>query len=177
VKSRDKKCRKCREAINLEAVGVAAEEHQAGCTECRAYASQLRAVTDHLRRLSAQPIHPTANFHRRWTTTVKTASEAGWAPRLVELFTQRGRQVAQRNCWALPTLAPLWALILLFKVTAPDVAGLPPTTLARSPVEVFRALQSETNIQIALDRLPQDPAPKGPAVSPRGNRPTAQPMT
>lgn len=161
MKSKDRKCQKCREAISLDAVSAAAEEHLAGCADCRAFASQLRAMTDGLRRLSAQPIQPTANFHRRWTAAVEAASEAGWVARLVELFTQRGRRMAQQNRWALPTLAPLWALILLFKVTAPEVAGLPPTTQARSPLEVFRALRSETNMQIALDHLLPEAPPKG----------------
>jgi hypothetical protein len=161
----------------LDAIGVAAQEHLAGCADCRAYASQLRAMTDGLRRLSAQPIQPTLNFRRRWMTAVETPREPEWTARFVELFTQWSQRLAQRNRWALPTLAPLWVIILLFKVTAPDVASPPPTTVARSPVEIFRALRSETNMQIALDRLPQEAPPKDPAVSPRGNRATAQPMT
>jgi hypothetical protein len=177
VKSRDKKCQKCREAISVNRFGVEANEHLAGCADCRAYADQLRAMTDGLRQLSTLPIQPTANFHRRWTTAVETAGETGWVARSVELFAQWGRQMAQRNRWALPTLAPLWALILLFKITAPEVASLPPTTVARSPIEVFRALRSETNMQIALDYLLQQAPPNDPAVSPRGNRATAQPMT
>ena len=177
MKSRGKKCQKCREAIELDAIDFAAEEHLAGCADCRAYAGQLRAMTDGLRRLSAQPIQPALGFHRRWTMAVETASEPSWAARAAALLSQWSWGMAQRNRWALPTLAPLWVMILLFKFTAPEVASPPPTTVARSPVDIFRALRSETNIQMAFDHLPPEAPLKDPAGSPRGNRSTAQPMT
>ena len=175
MKSTDETCQKCREAVNLDAVDGAMQEHLAGCSGCRAYASQVRAVTDSLRRLSMLPIQPTANFHQRWIAAIEDSGEPSSAAPSLGYFTQLVRRFAQQNRWALPTLAPLWVLILLFQATAPDAAALPPRTLARSPVEVLRALQSENRMQMALDRLP-DP-PKDPAVSPRGNRAVSQRMT
>ena len=83
-----------------------------------------------------------------------------------------------RNRRIIAGLAPVWVLILLFKLAAPDVAGPAPMTVARSPIEIFRALKAGNDVQIAFDRMNQDPLPpKAPAAAPRSSRTTTQPVT
>jgi hypothetical protein len=185
VKTLDQTCRKCRAAIMLDAVGalpteqrVAIEQHLANCVDCRAYSSKLRATTEGLRHLSARSVKPSANFRERWTTAVESANKSGSLVRAVAELIEWSRLMVLRNRRAISALAPVWVLILVFKLTAPDVGQPAPTTMARSPIEIFRAIKAGNNLQIAFDRLYREPAPtKAPAVSPRSSRTTTQPVT
>jgi anti-sigma factor RsiW len=174
-------CRKCREAIMLDTLPslpveerLAVEQHLAHCVQCRAYG----ATAQSLRHLSARPVTPSADFRERWTKSVQNAARPVQPAPVVAGWLQFARWMVWRNRWTLSALTPVWGLILLFKLTAPDVAQPPPTTLARSPIEIFRAIQAETDLQFAFDRLSQQPAPaEVPALSPRSGRAPIQPMT
>jgi hypothetical protein len=88
------------------------------------------------------------------------------------------RLMVLRNRRAMAGLAPVWVLILVFKLAAPDVAEPAPMTVARSPIEIFRALKAGNELQIAFDRMDQYPLPpKAPAAAPRSSRTTTQPVT
>ena len=154
---------------------LAMEQHLANCADCQARSNELRGATEGLRRLSERPVKPSANFRERWTTAVQSAGRPGSLEQAVAEWMEWSRLMVLRNRRVLSALAPVWALILVFKLTAPDV-GRPPTTLARSPVEIFRALKAEDKMRIAFDRLYQEPA-KAPDASPRSSRPTTQPVT
>ena len=153
------------------------ERHLANCAGCQVCSSELRATTEGLRHLSARPVNPSADFRARWTTAVRSVEQPGSLARVVAGLMEWSRLMVLRNRRALSALAPVWILILLFKLTAPDVGQPAPLTEARSPVEIFRALKAENNMQFAFDRIYQEPAPpKGPAASPRSSRTTTQPI-
>jgi hypothetical protein len=185
VKKPDQNCQNCREAIMLDAVSalpaeqrVAIEQHLAGCVDCRVRASELRGTTGNLRRLSERPVRPGTNFRNRWITAVQSANQPWSLAQAVAGWMQWGRLVVLQNRRAMSALASVWVLILVFKLTAPDVGQPPPMTMARSPVEIFRALKAGNNMQIVFDRMEQEPAPPvAPAASPQSSRPTTQPVT
>jgi anti-sigma factor RsiW len=168
----------------LEAAGALSEEqrahtqrHLANCVDCRACSIELRKMTGGLRRLSARPVEPSANFRHRWTTGVERAKKAGTLAQAVAEWMEWGRQIAWRNRRVLSALAPVWVLILVFKLTAPDMGHPASMAMARSPIEIFRAVKASNNTQIAFDQLYEEPVPpKAPATSPRSSRETAQPM-
>jgi len=185
MKMLDQKCGKCRKAIIRDAAGALPAEqrldmelHLANCVACRACSSELRAVADGLRRLSAQPVNPDPHFRSRWTAAVKKAGRPkSWQRAAADLI-EGIRLMVLRNRRTIAGLAPAWALIFLFKLTAPDVVGPAPRTVARSPIEIFRALKAGNNMQVTFARMNQDPLPrKAPAAAPRSSRTTTQPVT
>lgn len=185
MKTRDETCRKCREAIILDAAGAlpaeqrpAFERHLADCVDCRTCSNELRATVEGLRRLSARPVKPSADFHERWTTAIQNAGQPWSLAQAVAEVAEWCRLLVLRNRRALSALAPVWVLILVFKLTAPDVGQPPPMTMARSPIEIYRVLKAGNTMQIAFDRLYREPAPaKAPGASPRSSRTMTQPVT
>ena len=185
MKTPDQTCGQCREAITLEAAGalsaqerLAMEQHLANCVGCRAYASEFRAMTGGLRRLSEQPVTPDAHFRSRWTAAVKNAERpVPWMRAIADLV-DWGRLLVLRNRRFVSALAPVWLLILAFRVTAPD-AGMPAlSNTARSPVEILQALKARNDMRVAFDVMDQYPAPtNAPSVLPRSSRTTTQPVT
>lgn len=185
MRTRDHACRKCREAIRLDAAGAlpeepqsASETHLANCVDCQAYSKQLRAVAEGLKHLSGRPVRPSANFRERWTAAVESSGPPGSpAPAVADLI-ERGWLMVWRNWRAWAVLAPVWVLILVFKLTAPDVGKPSTAAMACSPVEVFRTLKAGNGMRTALGRLDQRPASvKDPAASPRSHRAITQPVT
>ena len=178
MKTPDQACRKCREAIRLDAGGAlsaeqrpAVEQHLADCADCRAYSSELRLMTGGLRRLAARPVEPGPNFRARWTSAVRESSQPGPLAEAGAALIEWGRQMVLQNRRVLAALAPVWLLIVLFRITAPDVGNVPPTTMARSPIEIFRALRVEGNALIAFDRRSRESAPiKPPVAAPRSEQ-------
>ncbi|HXP59294.1 MAG TPA: hypothetical protein VN829_02330 [Dongiaceae bacterium] len=185
MRTRDQACRKCREALRLDAAGALPEEqrsvsekHLAHCTDCQAYSKQLRAAAEGLKQLSWRAVRPSANFRERWTGAVESSGRPGSLAQAVAELIERGRLMVWRNRRALAALAPVWVLILVFKLTAPDVGKPPPATMACSPVEVFRKLKAGNGMQTALGRMYEQPASlKDPAASPRSSCPVTQPVT
>lgn len=185
MRTLDQACRKCREAIRLDAAGALPEEqrsvsekHLANCTDCQAYTKQLRAAAEGLKHLSWRPVRPSANFRERWTAAVESSGRPGSLAQAVADLIERGRLMVWPSRRALAALAPVWVLILVFKLTAPDVGKPSPATMACSPVEVFRALKAGNGMQTALGRwYPQPASLKEPAASPRSSRAITQPVT
>ena len=185
MKTRDRVCRKCREAIEVGAVGalpaeqpLAVEEHLARCVDCRAYSTNLRATARGLRRLSAQPVRPSAGFHRRWTRAVESTRQPGPLWRAFAELPEWSRLALTRNRRVMSALAPVWVLILLFRLTSPDVGKPAHTTLARSPIEIFRALKAMDQMLTASGQSYRTPSPtRAPAALPRGSRESNQPLT
>ena len=178
MKAPDQACQQCREAIRLEACGAltaeqqsAVEQHLAECVECRAYSRKLRLMTGGMRDLSAQPVEPSPNFRARWTSAITESNQPGPLAQALAAWIEWSRQMVLRNRRVLATLTPVWILILVFKFITPDVGSVPPTTMARSPVEIFLALKVEGNALAAFDRRNREPAPlKAPAVAPRSDQ-------
>lgn len=177
-------CRKCREAIRLHLCNEllteqqgAMEQHLATCGGCRNYARELSVTTKGLQRLSCRTVEPNPNFHARWTLAIQTGDQTGPLARIVAEWIAWSRGMVLQNRRILAALAPVWLLIFMFKVTAPEVSSVPLVTMARSPVEIFRALTAEDNGMIAFDRrhLMWSPS-KTPSNSPRSGRATLQPV-
>jgi anti-sigma factor RsiW len=184
MKVLNRACRKCREAIRLHLCDgllaeqqAAMEQHLTECIDCRNYARELRETTEGLQRLSCRSVEPNPNFHARWTMAIQTSDQPAPLARVVAEWIAWSRGMVLQNRRILAALAPVWLLIFMFKVTAPEVSSVPLVTMARSPVEIFRALTSEENGMIALDRrhLMWSPA-KTPSNSPRSGRATLQPV-
>jgi hypothetical protein len=137
----------------------------------------LSATAKGLQHLSCGPVEPNPNFHARWTLAIQTGDQTGPLARIVAEWIAWSRGMVLQNRRILAAMAPVWLLIFMFKVTAPEMGNVPPATMARSPVEIFRALTSEENGMIALDRrhLMWSPA-KTPSNSPRSGRATLQPV-
>jgi hypothetical protein len=185
MKTLTQACRKCREAVRLDAFGAsspeqhsAIEQHLLACADCRCYAGEVRAATEGLRHLAARTVEPSPHFRARWTSAIETADQPGPLPQALAALIEWSRLMVLRNRRAMAALAPVWILILVFRLTAPDVGSVPPTTMACSPIEIFRALKAEESMRIALDRWNREPVPmKAPAGSPRSNRAITQPVT
>jgi hypothetical protein len=173
MKHRATECGDWREAIRLQAGGalateqtVALERHLAGCSACREYADGLRGITSGLRWLASQPVEPGPNLRRRWTAAVvERAQPAGfgeWAGLILDWCRWRLR----RNRGPLLALAPVWVLIFLLKISAPEVSPTASATVAHSPVEIFRALKAQAQLLAGQnDRralLPGTPQKAGP---------------
>jgi hypothetical protein len=157
VKARAEICRECREAIFLDAVGplpaeararaarLDLEKHLADCVACRAYSNDLRATTRGLRHLGALPLKPSPGFRQRWTRAVESASQPAPWVRLLAGLLDWSRLMWLRNRRIMSALAPLWVLILVFRLASPDVGRPARITPARSPLEIARALRALEN--------------------------------
>lgn len=185
MRTRDRICRECREAIFLDAVGplpaeprLALEKHLAGCVACRAYAIELRATTGGLRHLGALPLKPSPGFRQRWTRAVESASQPAPLVRLLAGWLDWSRLMWPRNRRILSALAPLWVLIVVFRLTSPDAGRPARITPARSPLEIARALKAMDNtLTASAGWYLTAPPRRAPAATPHGSRRSNQSVT
>ena len=152
MRTRDEICRACRKAIFLDAVGslpaeqrLDLEKHLADCVACRVYSIELRATTGGLRHLGARPLKPSPGFRQRWTRAVERANQPAPLVRLMAEWLDWSRLMWPQNRRILSALAPLWVLILVFRLTSPDPGGPAHLAPARSPLEIARALKALEN--------------------------------
>ena len=86
-----------------------------------------------------------------------------------------GHGLLARNLRPGLAIASLWILALVFRLSAPAVAPTTQATAARSPVELFRALEVHTQLLARQVGRPS-PAPVAPrSVRPRSEGPQPQP--
>jgi len=142
-----KDCRSHREAISLLAAGGlpeaeagAVRAHLAGCSRCQARFEQLRNVA----QLGAQlqehlpDATPSVALRQRWTAAITaTRSNEPREPAAVWLGLLGGRRIA----WG--ALAAMWALILVFRFTAPETAKPAVAAADLTWKEILLALQTE----------------------------------
>ncbi len=178
----NRECRRCRQAIDLwvgdSQVAKPApeiESHLTSCGECRRYAEEHQAATAGLRWLSTRRVEPTPGLRSRWTTAVEEAAKPSGVAEAGVALLAWGRSLLLRNRKPLLALAPVWILIVLFKISAP--AARPPTVAARSPFEIFHILKAQE--QLMADRSQSDsmaPAVRRRAepVQPRSQAPANQ---
>jgi hypothetical protein len=164
-------------ALEFEEAGRL-ETHLAACADCRRYADELRVATSGLRWLSTREVEPSPGFRARWTQAVAgTARPRGFVEIAAELG-ERWRELLLRNLRPALGVASLWLLTLLFRLGAPDVSSASPTTAARSPVEIARALEADQRLVAwhlgRFDPLPPARRPAQP-VQPRSERFPARP--
>ena len=143
------KCR-CYEAdVSLLAVGALAgkeraevEAHLADCAACRTKLAELRNLTGELelRGKRLPQVEPTVALRRRWQTAVRQSARQEAQPKLAPmLMWLSGRRAA----WG--SLAAIWVLVLVFRLSAPDAPR--PAVVATAPVslrEVWLALKVES---------------------------------
>jgi hypothetical protein len=181
--SRD--CRRCREALRLRICGAApdgpagaVEAHLAACADCRSYAREVEATAESLRRLGATPVQPSPAFRQRWMAAVQTVTKPNLLAGIAAAFVVCCRRLASRNRRPLLALAPVWMLILFFKITAPDLVPAALSAPPRSPAEIVRALRSPVMIAGRFEPgwVPGEPRRKAPA-RPRSERPPTQSAT
>ncbi len=178
-------CSRWREAIRAQVgEGVKGDQtaevqsHLAGCAECRRYAEELRAAVADLRWLADRPVEPSLGFRARWTREVEAAAQPA---RLGETAAALG---AWWREWLVGNLRPalgvssLWILALLFWLSAPGTSPAVQNAVARSPVEVARALGADQPLLVwhlwRLDVLSIAPRRAQPP-HPRSEAPPAQP--
>ena len=178
-------CSYRREAIRLRACGsLGAEEaaqveaHRASCAECRLYAGELQAATAGLHWLSSRDVEPRPGFRARWTQAVEEAARPSSFRESAAALVTWGRGLLLRNLRPALGVATLWILTLLFRLSAPEVAPPPPTTTARSPVEIYRVLAVYEQLlagqlmrQFPFPALPRTP----PLTQPRSDKLPTQP--
>jgi hypothetical protein len=156
-------CSHWREAIRAwVGEGAAGEQaariqsHLAACADCRRYAGELRAAAAGLRWLADRPVDPSPDFRARWTRAVEEAAQPRSFGETAAALADWWRGLLLRNLRPALAIAPLWILVLLFRLSAPEVSPAPQTTAARSPVEIFRALKLSEQL---LAAAPEQPIP------------------
>ena len=175
-------CRKCREAINLRLCGALESEeaarveaHLAACAECRLYAEKVQATAAGLHWLGSGEVEARPGFRARWTRAVEEAARPSGFGEMAGALVAWGRGLLQRNLRPGLAIASLWVLALVFRLSAPAVSPSTQATVARSPVELFRALEVHTQL-LARQVGRQSPAPVEPhSVRPRSEGPPSQP--
>jgi anti-sigma factor RsiW len=180
------KCRRHQASLSLLAAGAldaseraALEMHLAGCPACRAKLAQMqhltRGLTEAGRRFAE--LEAPVSLRRRWMTEVRGSAGARDAvPMPLILAWLSGRRLA----WG--SLAAMWMLVLLLRVSAPDLTR--PAMLASAPPtswrEVYAALRVDKPVPShradAGRPAPSRQTPPSP-LPPRSQRPGAQSTT
>ena len=188
-------CRRCREAIRLGACDVLAgeeaarvEAHLAVCADCRRFAEELQAATTGLRWLATRPAEPSPGFRARWTRAVEEAAWPGSVSEAALALVSWWRAFLLRNLRPALGVASLWILTLLFRLSAPEVGPPAHAATARSPLEIYRALETgeqmlarqlekETPVRIAPpDTHPARPRSQGLPSPPTATRAEHRPV-
>jgi hypothetical protein len=119
------------------------QDHFAACPDCRDYARKLRAATIGLRSLADRPVEPSPGFRGRWVQAVEDTTRPAGAGETAAALATWWRGLLLRNLRPALAVASVWILVLLFRLTAPDISPATQTTAARSPIEIVRALEAD----------------------------------
>jgi hypothetical protein len=165
-------CSKWRESI-LAAAGegragepdTPIQTHLAACPQCRRYAEGLRAAAAGLRWLADRPVVPSPGLRARWTQAVEEAAQPAGLGEILAALAAWAHQLLLCNLRPAMGMASLWALALLFRLTAPDTAPAANTTAASSPLAIYRALRASHQL---LAEAPDSSVPA--PVVPRSSR-------
>ncbi len=144
------RCRRWRELLRLrrfdslpKADSAALNEHLGQCRECQRYAAQLSGLTERLVQLGSFPIEPKRALQARWTAAVRSQARApGSIEALLAWLAEFGRFL-QGHRKPLCALAPIWVLILFFRLAAPTQVNNTAAVPARSLLEVKQVLLAE----------------------------------
>lgn len=174
-------CRRWREAIHLRVCGALerqeaarVETHLAGCAECRRYSEELQAATAGLRWLGSRDVEPRPGFRARWTRAVEEAALPSGFGATTGALVAWGRGLLLRNLRPALGISFLWILALIFRLSAPAVGRSTATTVARSPVELFRVLEAHTQLLAGQVGSPSPAPVPSHSVRPRSEGPSAQ---
>jgi hypothetical protein len=153
---RAKECNQWREAIRASVCDdVAAEQsaqiqgHIAVCPDCRQYAAQLHAATGGLRWLATRPVEPSPGFRARWTRAVEEAARPYDSRQTGAALLGWWCGLLRRNLRPALAVASVWVLVLFFRLSAPSVSLSAQTPMARSPIEIYRALETQERLLTA----------------------------
>jgi hypothetical protein len=154
------------------------ETHLAGCAECRLYAEELQAATAGLRWLGSRDVAPRPGFRARWSRAVEEAARPNSFGESADALVAWWRGLLLRNLRPALGVASLWILTLVFRLSAPEVAPSAQTTVARSPVEIYRFLAGHEQLLAGQPgrQFPVPVTPRAPSLThPRSDRLPTQP--
>jgi hypothetical protein len=154
------------------------QDHLAACPDCRDYANELRAATIGLLSLANGPVEPSPGFRGRWVQAVEDAARPAGAGETAAALAAWWRGLLLRNLRPALAVASVWMLVLLFRLTAPDVSPATQATAARSPLEIVRALEADQPLlawQLWKRALQPAPLPRPLAPQPRSEGSPAGP--
>ena len=185
MSTRSSDCRRWREAIRLQGCdaldgeeAVRVETHLGTCAECRLYAEEVQAATTSLRRLGSRDVEPRPGFRARWTRAGEEAARPCSFGETAGALVGWWRELLLRNLRPALGGASLWILALVFRLSAPEVTPSIHTSMARSPVEIYRVLGGREQLlagQLGRQfRVPVTPQ-KPPLAHPRSEGTPAQP--
>ncbi|HOX58343.1 MAG TPA: zf-HC2 domain-containing protein [Candidatus Paceibacterota bacterium] len=148
-----KDCRTWQEAIRSwigeGATGEEAsriQEHLAGCAECRRYTEELRAAAAGLRWMAERPVEPSPGFRARWMRAVEEAAEPRGFGEIMAAVAGWWRGLLLENLRPALAVSSVWVLILVFRLSAPEVSPTTRTTAARSPAEIRQVLKIQEEL-------------------------------
>ena len=181
-------CRVWREAIRTwVSEGAAGEEvtriqnHLPGCGECRRYAEELRGAVAGLRWMADQQVEPSPGFRARWMRAVEEAAQPRGLTETAVALAAWWREWLLRNMRPAVAVASVWILALLFRLSAPEVSPVAETTVARSPVEIYRILKAEEQLlagelghDSSIRMAPRNPPPGRPRSEGHSTEPSAR---
>lgn len=177
-------CRRYEASLSLLASGAPGETgrteieaHLANCRACRARFAELQGLAFGLGRAGRRlpRVEAPTSLRRRWVSAVRESARVrhpAHTPLLPVWLS------GQRLAWS--GLTAMWALVLFFRVSAPDVPG--PAAVASVPQvslrEVLLALKvdersSGHRADASKPVYPKQPPPD--ALPPRSQRPAANP--
>ena len=172
-------CSRWRDAIFLEACGTVeaneaarVESHLAACADCRRYAEELRAASAGLRGLATRQVEPSPGFRARWTRAVEEATRPSGVGETATALATLWRGLLLRNLRPALAVASLWILALLFRLSAPEVAPSTHIATARSPVEIYQAL--ETGERLLAGQLERESPVRNTPQRPRSFHPRSE---
>ncbi len=116
-------------------------------------------------------VEPSPGFRARWTRAVEEAARPYDSRQTGAALLGWWRGLLRRNLRPALAVASVWVLVLFFRLSAPGVSLSAQTPMARSPIEIYRAL--ETRERLLATRLGHEQ----PTRAPRRGRHPAQPRS
>jgi anti-sigma factor RsiW len=157
------KCRRYEKNISLLATGDLAQQeravveaHLAGCPACRTEFEKLRVLSGHFTKLGTDlpDVEPSPSLRRRWMVAVTESS----GPRTESIAIVPPTWLSgQRAAWG--SLAAVWALVLFFRLSAPEAPKPAVATVPISLREVLLALKTDPH-RIPFDFGCETPFPE-----------------
>jgi hypothetical protein len=147
-------CRRHREAISLLAAGVLPETEHAGlashlttCAGCQQYYRDMQTLAADFAEVveCERQVEPAPAMRARWAREIRSLEPTNafrWH-RLPWSLVAWWQHLRATNRAAAIGLAAVWALVLFFNLSAPDIPQVASTAMPVSPRELILALKAE----------------------------------